>query len=77
MGPVVYAAQTSAFFADGPLAKDAKPVKFEPPKTGISLSMPVTTDRPNGLVAFTGARIVTMADKSGGIIDNGVVLVEE
>ena len=76
MGPVVYAAQTSAFFPSAPLAKDAKPVKFEPPKTGISLSMPVKADRPNRLVAFTGARIVTMADKSGGIIDNGVVLVE-
>jgi imidazolonepropionase-like amidohydrolase/Tol biopolymer transport system component len=76
LGPTLYSAQTSAFYPNAPLAKDAKPAKFEPPKTGTSLSMPIKADRPSGLVAFTGARIVTMADKSGGIIDNGVVLVE-
>jgi imidazolonepropionase-like amidohydrolase/Tol biopolymer transport system component len=76
IGPTLYTAQTSAFYPNAPLAKDAKPVKFEPPKTGISLSMPMKSDRPSGLVAFTGARIVSMSDKSGGIIDNGVVLVE-
>ena len=76
IGPTLYSAQSSAFYPNAPLAKDAKPAKFEPPKTGISLSMPIKADRPTGLVAFTGGRIVTMADKSGGIIDNGVVLVE-
>jgi imidazolonepropionase-like amidohydrolase/Tol biopolymer transport system component len=76
IGPTLYSAQTSAFFPNAPLAKDAKPAKFEPSKTGVSLSMPMKADRPSGLVAFTGARLVTMADKSGGIIDNGVVLVE-
>jgi imidazolonepropionase-like amidohydrolase/Tol biopolymer transport system component len=76
IGPTLYTTQTSAFYPNAPLAKDAKPVKFEPPKTGVSLSMPMKSDRPTGLVAFTGARIVTMADKSGGIIDNGIVLVE-
>lgn len=81
IGPTLFSAQTNAFFPNAPLAKDAKPAKFEPPKTGISLAMPMKADRPTGLIAFTGARIVTMsgwngADKSGGIIDNGVVLVE-
>ena len=76
IGPTLYSAQTSAFYPNAPLAKDAKPAKFEPPKTGISLSMPIKADRPTGVVAFTGGRIVTMADKSGGIIENGVVLVE-
>jgi imidazolonepropionase-like amidohydrolase/Tol biopolymer transport system component len=76
IGPTLYSAQTSALYPNAPLAKDAKPAKFEPPKTGVSLAMPMKSDRPSGLVAFTGARLVTMADKSGGIIDNGVVLVE-
>jgi imidazolonepropionase-like amidohydrolase/Tol biopolymer transport system component len=76
IGPTLYSAQTTAFYPDAPLAKDAKPAKFESPKTGVSLSMPVKADRASGLVAFTGARVVTMADKTGGIIDNGVVLVE-
>jgi imidazolonepropionase-like amidohydrolase/Tol biopolymer transport system component len=76
IGPTLYSAQTSALYPNAPLATDAKPAKFEPPKTGISLAMPVRSDMPSGMVAFTGARIVTMADKSGGIIDNAVVLVE-
>lgn len=81
LGPTLYSAQTSALFPNAPLAKDAKPAKFEPPKTGVSLAMPMTSDRPSGVIALTGARLVTMsgwigADKSGGIIDNGVVLIE-
>ncbi|MGB5078560.1 MAG: amidohydrolase, partial [Sphingorhabdus sp.] len=76
LGPTLYSAQVSALFPTAPLAKDAKPVKFEPPKTGVSLAMPVTSDRPKGLVALSGARIVTMADKSGGVIENGIVLIE-
>ena len=76
IGSTLFSAQTTAFFASGPLAKDAKPAKFEPPKAGLSLSMPVKSARPSGLVAFTGARIVSMTDKNGGVIDNGVVLVE-
>jgi len=76
LGPTLYSAQTASLFPSAPLAKDAKPTKFVAPKTGVSLAMPITSNRPSGIVAFTGARLVTMADKSGGIIDNGVVLVE-
>ena len=76
LGPTLYSAQASTFFPNAPLEKEGKPVKFEPPKTGMSLAMPMKSDKPSGVVAFTGARIVTMTDKSGGIIDNGVVLIE-
>jgi imidazolonepropionase-like amidohydrolase/Tol biopolymer transport system component len=76
LGPMRYSAQTDALFSSAPLEKDGKPVKFEPPKSGVSLAMLVQSDRPSGVVALTGARIITMADKSGGIIDNGVVLIE-
>ena len=76
LGPVRYSAKTNALFPSAPLEKDGKPAKFEPPKSGVSLAMPMKSDRPSGVIALTGARIVTMADKSGGIIDNGVVLVE-
>jgi imidazolonepropionase-like amidohydrolase len=37
--------------------------------------MDVTAAKPTGTVALTGARIVTMADKAGGIIDNGVIVI--
>ncbi len=76
LGPVRYSAKTNALFPSAPLEKDGKPAKFEPPKSGVSLAMPMKSDRPSGVIALTGARIVTMADKSGGIIDNGVVLIE-
>ncbi len=76
LGPVVYTAERSALFADAPAAKDAKAPAYTPPKTGISLSMTVKSDKPSGRVALVGARVVTMAGADGGVIDDGVVLVE-
>ena len=76
LGPTVYTVQTSALFADAPLAEGAKPAKFEAPKTGISLSMKIDTDRPKGSIALIGARIVSMANADGGIIDDGVILIQ-
>ena len=77
LGPTLFSADRSAMFTDAPASKDAKPAKYEPPKAGLSLSMPVTADKPKGRIALTGARIVTMSDKDGGIIDNGIILIED
>ena len=49
---------------------------YSPPTTGTSLAMTVPADVPQGLVALVGARIVTMANDAGGIIDDGVILIE-
>jgi len=76
LGPTLYTVQTASLFALAPPAGDGKPAKFEPPKAGVSLSMIVPADRPSGAIALTGARIVTMRDEAGGIIDDGVVLIE-
>lgn len=76
LGPTVFSAATTALFADAPLAKGAKPAKFDPPKTGVSLSMKVTADKPKGTVAIVGARVVTMKGVDGGAIDDGVILIE-
>lgn len=73
MGPTVYTARTDALFRDAPAAENAP--KFEPPRTGVSLSMRVAADRPSGTVALTGARLVTMAKSDGGVIDDGVIVV--
>jgi imidazolonepropionase-like amidohydrolase/Tol biopolymer transport system component len=73
MGPTVYTARTDALFRDAPAAENAP--KFEPPKTGVSLSMPAKADRPSGTVALTGARLVTMAKADGGVIDDGVIVI--
>ncbi|HEX5181574.1 MAG TPA: amidohydrolase family protein [Allosphingosinicella sp.] len=72
MGPTVFTAQTAALFANAP--GDTGP-KYQPPRTGLSISMDVAADKPTGIVALTGARIVTMASKDGGIIDDGVIVI--
>ncbi len=76
LGPTVYTVQTSALFANAPLADGSKPTKFEAPKTGVSLSMTIDLDRPKGNLALVGARIVSMASADGGIIDDGVILIQ-
>jgi imidazolonepropionase-like amidohydrolase/Tol biopolymer transport system component len=72
-GPTVYTADTAALFGSAPPAENAP--KFQPPATGLNLSMEVAADRPSGTVALTGARIVTMAGADGGIIDDGVIVI--
>lgn len=82
MGPTLFTAQTEALYANAPAAADAAKDgskdsgKFKPVSTGISLSMDVAADKPTGVVALTGARIVTMADKDGGIVDDGVIVIK-
>ena len=49
---------------------------YTPPKEGHSLSLRLRSDQPAGKVALTGARLVTMASEDGGVIENGVVVVE-
>ncbi|MEP6785428.1 MAG: amidohydrolase family protein [Sphingomonadales bacterium] len=73
LGPTVYTASTDALFATAPT--DENTPKFVAPRTGVSLSMEVAADKPTGLVALTGARIVTMANKDGGIIDDATILI--
>jgi imidazolonepropionase-like amidohydrolase/Tol biopolymer transport system component len=73
MGPTLYTATTASLFGNAPPAEDAP--KFKPPTNGVSLSMDVTADKPSGIVALTGARIVTMASTDGGIIDDGTIVI--
>jgi imidazolonepropionase-like amidohydrolase/Tol biopolymer transport system component len=73
MGPTLFTASTDALFRAAPGDDDAG--KFAPVKTGVSLSMDVTADKPTGVIALTGARVVTMADAQGGIIDNATILI--
>jgi len=73
LGPTLYSAETAALFRNAPAGENA--AKFEAPRTGVSLAMDVTADKPSGTVALTGARILTMAGADGGIIDDGVIVV--
>ncbi|MEA1014006.1 amidohydrolase family protein [Sphingosinicella sp. LY1275] len=71
LGPTFYQAPVSA------IVRTAPGGSYAPPKTGVSLAMPVRADKPEGVVALTGAKVVTMANEAGGIIEDGVVIVED
>ncbi len=73
LGATLYSAATPTLFGNAPAAENAP--KFKAPTTGVSLAMEVAADKPTGMLALTGARIVTMADKSGGIVDDGVIVI--
>lgn len=47
---------------------------FVAPSQGIAVGLTAKADKPQGMVAFTNARIITM--ESEGVIENGTVLVE-
>ncbi len=49
---------------------------YEARQDGVSLSMRLQADVPSSTVALTGARVVTMVGDDGGVIENGIVLVE-
>ncbi len=51
----------------------------EPVTEGLDLSFTVAADKPNSMIALTGARIVTMrnAETEQEVIENGVVLVRD
>ena len=79
LGPTLFTAETNAFYPSAPAAdgapKDAG--KFKPPVAGLSLSMEVAADKPKATIALVGARILTMANKDGGIIDDGVIIYRD
>lgn len=74
MGPTYFRAERAALLRDGPQPKDAP--AFQPPASGLSMAMEVAADKPRGLIALVGARVLTMAAQDGGVIENGVVVVQ-
>ena len=75
LGPTVYTAARSAFFADAPQDKDAP--KFVPPTSGISLERTVVADKHRGNVVLSGARVLTMTGEGAGAIDDAVVVIDD
>ncbi|WP_052072022.1 amidohydrolase family protein [Sphingopyxis sp. MWB1] len=72
-GATLFSADLDQLFPQAP-GQDA--AKFTPPTQGVSLAMTRAADKPRGRVLITGAKIVTMADDQGGIIENGAILIE-
>jgi imidazolonepropionase-like amidohydrolase/Tol biopolymer transport system component len=62
--------------ADSSEETEKKVAKFEPPTTGLNLSMSVDADKPTGIIALTEARIITMSSDDGGVIENGTIIID-
>jgi imidazolonepropionase-like amidohydrolase/Tol biopolymer transport system component len=73
LGPTAFGASVDELFVP---ADDEGNGGYTPPDEGYSLSIRLRSDRPDGKVALTGARLVTMAGEDGGVIENGVVVIE-
>lgn len=57
-------------------SKKEETAKFEPPTSGLNLSMSVDADKPKGIIALTQARIITMSSDNGGVIENGTIIID-
>ena len=66
LGPTLFSVDANTVMEEG----------FEPPTEGIDLSYKVKAAKPSGMVALTNARIITMSDKDGGVIENGTILID-
>jgi imidazolonepropionase-like amidohydrolase len=76
LGATEYSASVEALFTQQ-ADEEGKPVSaYEPPTEGASLALRLTADVPDGTVALIGAKIVTMNGPDGGVIDNGVIVIE-
>jgi imidazolonepropionase-like amidohydrolase/Tol biopolymer transport system component len=50
--------------------------EYTPPHSGTDISITATADRPDGITAIVGARIITMAGDGGGVIESGNIIVD-
>ena len=73
MGATLFTVPSSRLFPGAPAGEDAP--KFVAPSSGLSLAMERAAVKPSGTVVLTGARIVTMANATGGVIEDGVVVI--
>lgn len=71
VGPVLYSADLDALFPAPGSEED-----YTPPEAGVSLSITAPAARPEGVVALVGARLITMANGEDGVIEDGVVVIE-
>jgi len=72
LGPTLYSSHIEELFARADHNGEGG---YLAPGDGISMAMRLEADMPDTIVALTGARIVTMSDADGGVIEDGVVVV--
>lgn len=66
LGPTLFSADVDAIMKDGTDAA-AESAKIAPTHTAA---------KPTGKVALTNARIITMTDRDGGVIENGTIILD-
>ncbi|WP_340586893.1 amidohydrolase family protein [Erythrobacter alti] len=75
LGPTLYTAMLSDLFPSAPPAEGEERADYTQPTSGVSMLRTVPADRHGGALAITGARIITMADDNGGVIESGTILI--
>ncbi|WP_084419934.1 amidohydrolase family protein [Henriciella litoralis] len=73
LGPELFSASLDDMFRSAPAGEDTE--TFTPPTTGVSLAIQAKADKPDGQIALTNARVITMAGEDGGIIENATVII--
>ncbi|WDI30490.1 amidohydrolase family protein [Hyphococcus flavus] len=79
LGPALFSASVDDMLPHAPKSEDADEAEdsYSSPENGVDLSLTFTADKPSGSVALVGARIITMTDNDGGVIENGIIVVED
>ncbi|MCL4813479.1 MAG: PD40 domain-containing protein, partial [Vicinamibacteraceae bacterium] len=75
LGPELFTRDLAKTFS---FVEGGEPAPAEPEAKGVAIGFTVESDRPRQTVAFTGARLVTLAgrDAAGGVIEQGTLVVE-
>lgn len=76
LGPTLFQASIKDLFALPAEDEDEEDGAYTAPADGVSMSMRLMADIPTSVVALTGARIVTMASADGGVIENGIIVID-
>ncbi|MFK8051459.1 MAG: amidohydrolase family protein [Woeseiaceae bacterium] len=58
------------------LAKSDGKLSYTAPESGVSLAVRHESDVPDGMVALAGAKLITMSGVDGGIVEDGVILID-
>jgi imidazolonepropionase-like amidohydrolase/Tol biopolymer transport system component len=74
IGPLFQTTRVSEIFEDAP-RHDEVEEKSSVPVSETSLSMTVTSARPDEILALIGARLLTMQGDEAGVIENGALVI--
>ena len=77
LGSNLYTAELSQLFPSAPPAEGETRTGYQPPKDGVSMLRTEEAAIASGTLAITGAKVISMAGESGGIIENATILIRD